>query len=91
MAGERGRLVADAFHQAAVAGEDVGVVVDDAGAEARLAARRSASAMPTALASPCPSGPVVVSTPGVWPYSGWPGVARAELAEALELVDRQVG
>ena len=34
----------------------------------------SASAMPTALASPWPSGPVVVSTPGVTSTSGWPGV-----------------
>ena len=32
--------------------------------------------MPTAVARPWPSGPVVVSTPGVWPYSGWPGVAE---------------
>ncbi len=31
-------------------------------------------AMPTAVASPWPKGPVVVSTPWVWPYSGWPGV-----------------
>ena len=31
-------------------------------------------AMPTAVARPWPRGPVVVSTPGVWPYSGWPGV-----------------
>src|SRR5471030_3215436 len=30
--------------------------------------------MPTALARPWPSGPVVVSTPGVTPTSGWPGV-----------------
>ncbi len=35
---------------------------------------RSAIAMPTAFAKPWPSGPVVVSTPAVWPYSGWPGV-----------------
>ena len=34
MAGERGRLVADALHEAAVAGDDVGVVVDEVGAEA---------------------------------------------------------
>ncbi len=34
----------------------------------------SARAMPTAFARPCPSGPVVVSTPGVRPVSGWPGV-----------------
>ena len=31
-------------------------------------------AIPTALAKPWPSGPVVASTPGVRPYSGWPGV-----------------
>ena len=31
-------------------------------------------AMPTAVAMPWPRGPVVVSTPGVWPYSGCPGV-----------------
>ena len=30
----------------------------------------AAMAMPTPLANPCPSGPVVVSTPGVIPYSG---------------------
>ena len=39
------------------------------------ARRRSAIAMPTAFAKPWPSGPVVASTPGVRPYSGWPGVA----------------
>ena len=30
--------------------------------------------MPTELPQPWPSGPVVVSTPTVKPYSGWPGV-----------------
>ena len=30
--------------------------------------------MPTLLPQPWPSGPVVVSTPAVWRYSGWPGV-----------------
>ena len=34
----------------------------------------SAIAIPTALHIPCPRGPVVISTPFVWPYSGWPGV-----------------
>ena len=34
----------------------------------------SAMAIPTALAIPCPNGPVVVSTPGVIPNSGWPAV-----------------
>src|SRR5438477_6030410 len=32
-----------------------------------------AIAMPTDVATPCPSGPVVVSTPEVHRYSGWPG------------------
>ena len=39
--------------------------------------------MPTALARPWPSGPVVVSTPGVTPTSGWPGRLRVQLAEVL--------
>ena len=29
-----------------------------------------AIAIPTALAMPCPSGPVVVSMPAAWPHSG---------------------
>ena len=49
---------------------------------------RSAIAMPTALARPWPSGPVVVSMPGVMKFSGWPGRHRAELAEFLDLVER---
>src|SRR5262249_41390453 len=32
-----------------------------------------AIAIPTEVATPCPSGPVVVSTPEVHRYSGWPG------------------
>ncbi len=35
---------------------------------------RSAIAMPTAAARPWPSGPVVVSIPAMWPYSGWAAV-----------------
>ncbi len=36
----------------------------------RPRSRRAAMAMPTALPRPWPSGPVVVSTPGVSPCSG---------------------
>ncbi len=36
----------------------------------RPRSRRWAMAMPTALPRPWPSGPVVVSTPIVWPCSG---------------------
>ena len=35
--------------------------------------QRRAIAMPTLVAKPWPSGPVVVSTPVVQRYSGWPG------------------
>ena len=34
----------------------------------------AASPIPTALANPCPSGPVVTSIPEAWPYSGCPAV-----------------
>ena len=44
--------------------------------------------MPTAVAMPCPSGPVVVSTPGVWPYSGWPGVFDPHCRNALSSSSR---
>ena len=54
----------------------------------RAARWRSAMAMPTAVARPWPSGPVVVSTPGVWPYSGWPGGVGAPLAEVAQLLHR---
>src|SRR4029077_6105104 len=67
----------------------------------RSAISRSASAMPTALAMPWPSGPVVVSMPAAWPYSGWPAVrlaGRGEggrpgtvMGEAPQLVDGNVG
>src|ERR1700685_1066057 len=35
--------------------------------------QRDASAIPTLVATPCPSGPVVVSMPDVQRYSGCPG------------------
>src|SRR5579871_6230308 len=37
------------------------------------AIQRPAIAMPTLVATPCPSGPLVVSTPDVQRYSGCPG------------------
>ena len=48
-----------------------------------LARRGAAPRSPCrrAFAKPWPSGPVVASTPGVRPCSGWPGRARAPLAE----------
>ena len=40
-------------------------------------------AIPTPFANPCPSGPVVVSTPGVTPYSGCPGVLLSHCLKFL--------
>ncbi len=37
---------------------------------------RSASAIPTAIEMPWPSGPVVASMPGVYLRSGWPAVGE---------------
>ncbi len=42
--------------------------------------------MPTALAKPCPSGPVVTSIPAVCP-ARCPGVSEAPLAELLEVLE----
>ena len=39
----------------------------------RAASQWLAKAMPTLVATPWPRGPVVVSTPDVQRYSGWPG------------------
>ena len=47
--------------------------------------------MPTELARPWPSGPVVVSMPAGEAALGMAGGAAAELAEALQLVERHVG
>ena len=41
-----------------------------AAGSSRPRSRREAIAMPTAEARPWPSGPVVISTPVVWPSSG---------------------
>ena len=87
VAGERRRLVADALHEAAVAGDDERVVVDRRRRRSGRAGCRSAMAMPTALAKPWPSGPVVTSTPAVWRGLGVPGRARLPLAERLDVVE----
>ncbi len=55
--------------------------------EARCAAP---IAIPTPLAKPCPSGPVVISTPGVRHVLGVAGGLRPPLAEVLQLFERQV-
>ena len=54
--------------------EEACPVDDPASPGKRASSMRRASAMPTALPTPCPRGPVVASTPTVCPNSGWPGV-----------------
>ena len=44
--------------------------------------------MPTLVAQPWPSGPVVVSTPAVRPIFRMTGAVAAELAETLDVVER---
>ncbi len=90
VAGERGGLVGDALHQVAVAADHVDVEVEELEAgpvEVRAPATSPPTAIPTEVATPWPSGPVVVSTPEVQRYSGWPGGLRVELAEGLDVVE----
>ena len=89
MAGERRRLVADALHQAAVAGDDVGVVVDqlvaEAGGQVALG-QRHADRVGEALAQR-PGRGLDAERVAVL---GVAGGAGAQLAEALQLVQRHV-
>ena len=79
----------DSFHKATVPSKSISHVINDVDTPSRL--KRSESnfseiAIPTALDIPCPKGPVVVSTPGVIPYSGWPGVFRAQLPKVFYFI-----
>ena len=89
MAGERDRLVADPLHQAAVAAEHIGVVVDELvaelGAEMPLG-ERHADRIADALAE----RPGRRLDAGGEAALGMAGGAAAELAEALQLVERHV-
>jgi hypothetical protein len=77
VAGEGDRLHRDALLHAAVARQADDVVIEDRvlrRVEARLGHLRG-TAMPDGVRDPCPSGPVVVSTPlGACVSSGCPGV-----------------
>ena len=81
-ASEGGGLGGDAFLEAAVASDDVDVVVEDGLAERGLGIEQAVE-KPTAEAMPVPSGPVVISTPLVCPYSGWPGVREPAVRSFL--------
>ena len=89
MAGQRDRLLADAFHQAAVADERVGVVIDDFAAEflRQLAlGDRHADGIRQTLAER--SGGRLDA--GRVPVFGMAGGLGAELTEVPDLLDRHV-
>ena len=85
MPGQPDRLVADALHQTAVAGDDIGVVIDQIVAEPRIQqalGHRHADRVGEALAERAGGG----LDPGVWPYSGWPGVLDPHCRKSLQFI-----
>ena len=89
-AGDRRRLAAHALLEVTVGGEAQMVWSNRLSPSAasgsnRPRSRRAAIAMPTALPTPWPSGPVVVSTPWVWLHLGVAGGQRAPGAQRLEV------
>ncbi len=90
MAGEGDRLVADAFHQAAVAGDHIGAMVDQRGAEPcrqQAFGERHADGIAETLAKR-PGRRFDAFRMAIF---GMTGGAAAELAEALQLVERHIG
>ena len=90
MTGQRDRFLGNAFHQAAVAGQHIGVMVDKVIAEGRVhdaLAERHADAVGEALAERAGGR---LDAGGVAIF-GMAGGARTELAEMLDLVERDVG
>ena len=90
MPGERQRLVADPLHQAAVAAEHIGVVIDEVVAELggeQALGERHADRIGDALAE----RPGRHLDAGREAALGMAGGAAAELAEMLQLVERHVG
>ena len=89
MPGKPDRLVVDAFHQAAVAGDDEGAVIDQLvavdGVQMPLGDRHA----DRHRQRPGRAGRWSTSTPASSKFSGWPGARAAELAEALDVVDRR--
>ena len=88
--GQRNRLVADALHQTAVAGEHIGKVIDHPIAETRshhALGQRHADGVRQTLAERSGGG----FDAGCVTVFGMAGGAAAELAEILDLFDRHVG
>ena len=86
VAGQRGRLVGDALLEAAVAGEDEGVVVDQLGAEPGPQDPLG-DAHAHAVGEPLAEGPGGHLHPGGVAVLGVAGGPRAPLPEGLEVVE----
>jgi hypothetical protein len=89
MACKRNRFLADAFHQAAVAGKRIGVVLNQVGAElvGKLAFRHGhADSIADALAKRAGGG----FDPGGVAIFRMAGGGRTQLAEILDVVERDV-
>ena len=87
MAGQRRRLVADPFHEVAVAADDEGVVVDEVRAETGPQ-HPLGEPEPDPVGEALPERPVVTSMPGQvvdFGMAGRPAVQLPELAQVLEL------
>ena len=87
MAGERAGFVADALHQIAVAGDDIGAVIDQPIAEARVEnplRQRHADGIAETLAQGT-GRRLDARRVAVF---GMPGAGTAELPEALDVVER---
>ena len=90
MAGQRDRLLADALHQAAVAGDHPGAVVDDPGPETGRQ-RPLGDGQADGIAEPLAERPGRGLEAGRMAALGVAGGARAELAEVADFLQRHVG
>ena len=90
MARQPDRLMADAFFQVAIGGDDIGLVIDQFAAEARLEmafGHRHADGVAEALAQRAGGG---LDAGGVAIF-GMAGGAAADAAEVLQLIQRHLG
>ena len=86
MTRQRDRLLADALHEAAVAGDHIGVVVDNVGPEPRVPDPLS-HGHADSRCKPLPQRPRRGLYSGRVPVLGMPRRLRAELPEPLDLID----
>ena len=87
--GQRDGFLGNAFHEAAVARQHIGFVVDEIIAET-CGQMALGDGEADRVGKPWPSGPVVVSMPAAWPYSGWPAVLEPSCRKLFQVLDGHV-